>query len=704
MKKEGYTEFYAKPSKPDPNPPTGANTLAAAKKSPHKVLPNGTKAFGSDELGKELQKIFPGGDGGPDLVAVHPKGKLLVGDVTAQSSSISNPQLPGDIRRLPNDLEAEDFTRHHLDKTKRDAVRLSDNLSEKYSNYDIEFQDRYSEDPDHKTSKRFKVKRKTPASVASSRSTKGGIPDQRQRGTGQNPDEVQGADKKLTNKGASTGGKAAKKVAKKKTAKKGTKKKKKIASDSAKKKAGGKTGKKAADAAKKKTSKKAADAAEKKAAQESTAAVEKRASDKATKGAEKKAVEDAKARAVKDAEQKAVEAAKQRAIKEAEEKVAKEAEEAAAKKAAAEAEEKVASKALAKSETKALGKIPLKVRMKIKAGALFILQIGFDLFLGWLDNKRIQRLIAAAVEANKNQFETVMESDQVQEDIAKFRKGDNLEKGYQLYFYLTLFVTRHCSDGGCGSSGSVTDVYFKSVTYSRTNNDDSFPDPTGDDDKWGITFNGKYGAEATFYIPIFEKGDSIEPGTADAADDHPEQFIATFVDRKEKSLGSDSVEYFDAYQKYALFMPGSNANIVYNLRWGMDENLVDLTLVELGRKDPIILMYPPNNLSFLDVINKVRWGLTLKISFIADFYKEVMNMNEDQQIYYLELYDKYFRLLDDQYTKCDYSCHRLVRDRRLIHRITADDVRANKKSRFNFEQDMLKNTDKLKNFLDRQTR
>lgn len=630
LRKEGFTDFYSAPTKGD-----------------LKKQPIGTTALDADEFGKIIKDTFP--SGGPDLVAVdHKKKRILVGDITARSSTTANFSEPGGIRRQPNDLEDEEFKRHHLEKTKRDASRLSRNLPEQYKDYDVHFQDRYTEDPERKASKRFRV-RKTPSPPDPARGTQHGTPTDKERGTETSPGK-KGAPKKTKKPGkkAPLKKKPAVKPAKKNPAGK-------------KVKATGQAEKKAAGEAEKKAARKAAEKARKKAAEEAA----EKAAKLATKEAERKAVKEAKEKAA----EKASELAKKKAADAAAKKAAKE----AADKAAEDAAKKAAVKNLAKAESKGFRKLTLKLRPKIKAGLFFLLEIGLELFTGWLDSKRQMQMIADEIEKNSDDFQKVLDREDVQDDFIKFRSGNDLEKGYQLYFYVKILVKRTCSDGGCGVSGRITEMHFKSVDFARTKGHEFFPDPQ-EEKGWGYA-DGEYGAMATFNIPIFEKGEPVHIATEQAADEDFSVFNEEFIDRSSKAVGNYTRDYFDEFRKYALMFPDSEANVIYNLKWGLNDPLVNIVLVELGRKPPLELLNPPNSMAFHEIIEKVRWGLASKIGCILEFYKMVLQLRDEWQIYYLELYDKYFRLLDTGYTKCSPSCHRMTGDKRIIHRITATDIK-----------------------------
>lgn len=311
--------------------------------------------------------------------------------------------------------------------------------------------------------------------------------------------------------------------------------------------------------------------------------------------------------------------------------------------------------------------LELKISPKIRAVGGLVLTIGFDLFLGWLESRRISRIIKVLIEENRDKFEVVVNADATQADFGKFRAGSNLEKGYQLYFQISLTVTRHCTDGGCGFSGSISDIFFKGVRLSRTKGSDFFPDPQKGKG-WNVD------ATAVFYQPIFENGMPIRAATEDAADADLAEFHQTFVRRKRRGIGDATREYFDDFRQYATLFPQSAAGELY-LGFALTDYLADITAVELGRKPPAALMEAPHNLAFDQVLNQVRWGLASRIAFIVDFYQLVIHLRPEYAIAYLERYDAYFREMDDGYRKCNVSCHRMTADKRIIQRLTADDIR-----------------------------
>jgi len=663
LEKEGFTEFYSRPTKEG-------------------RLPRGTKGPKS-EIGKLLKRIFPGSDGGPDLVAIDRKGKrILVGDITAKSSSTAKITRPDRVRKMPNDLAAEDAV-HHLDKTKHDAEILSEALPEEFKDFELHFQDRYAEDTKRKASKRFRIRRKPvvakkPPVSPAARGTESGKPTATERGTEKRTETKKKpskatAEKRATGTAKAAAEKRAAEEAERKAADKAEKRTAAATKAAAEKRAAEEAEKRAAAAAKAAAEKRAAEEAEKRAAAAANAAAEKRAAEEAEKraaaaakaAAEKRVAEEAKKRAAAAAKA----AAEKRAAEEAEKRAAAAAKAAAEKRAAEEAEKRAAAAALAKTEKRTLSKLSLKIHPKIKSAAFFLLEIAFDVFVGWLDNKRVQKMIERELAQNDDKLQKVLDSDKAQDDFVKFRTGDKLEKGYQLYFKINLFITRTCSDGGCGTSGSISDVYFKEVSFCRNKGREIFPDAT-DEDGWDTVYNNMYGAIATFYTPLFDKGEKIVKATEDAADKDFKYFTEEFIDRKSKGMGDYQKEYFYEFRKYALTIQDSEANKIYNLRWGMNEPLVDLTMVELAKQDPSILLSPPNNMAFDEVLEKVRWGLASKMGFIVYYYNEVIKLDDKSKIYYLELYDKYFKLIDDGYTKCNSSCHRGTGDRRIIHRVT----------------------------------
>jgi len=310
----------------------------------------------------------------------------------------------------------------------------------------------------------------------------------------------------------------------------------------------------------------------------------------------------------------------------------------------------------------------LKISPKIKAIGGFILTIGFDLFIGWLEGRRISKMIKALLEENSDKFTTVVNAVATQQDFVKFRFGSNLEKGYQLYFQIELSVTRHCSDGGCGTSGSISEIIFKEVNFSRTKGSDFFPDPQKEKG-WGLG-----GATAVFYQPIFDTGIPVRAATEHAADDDLTEFHQTFILRKKQGIGDYTRDYFDDFHQYCRFFPDSKAGKLF-LEFALTDYLNDVTDVELARKPATIMMAPPHNLPFHEVLKWVRWGLATRMSLIVDYYQIVIQMRPEYAIYYLELYDSYFKQMDDGYRKCDSGCHRMTGDKRIIHRLTADDFR-----------------------------
>jgi hypothetical protein len=314
----------------------------------------------------------------------------------------------------------------------------------------------------------------------------------------------------------------------------------------------------------------------------------------------------------------------------------------------------------------------LKINPKVKAIGGFVLDIALDLVLGWLENKRIAAEIKKVLETKTDEFTNVVNALTTQEDFAKFRFGSKLENGYQLYFRIELTMTRYCSDGGCGTSGRILDILFKRVTFSRTKGKDFLPDPKDDKD-WSTIET-----IAVFYQPIFDAGIPVLLATQDAADEDLHQFYHTFIARK-GGLGDYHRDYYDAYEQYYKYFPNSRAGQLF-LSFKQNAELYDVTAVELARKPPIILMRPPYNRPFDQVIKLVRWSLASEMLFIVDYYEIVISLRPEQTVYYLERYDAYFKRMDNGYRKCEHGCHRTTGDKRMINRLTADDVRRDRPS------------------------
>lgn len=145
LRREGFTDFYASRITQGPN--AGE-------------LPRGALEFGHDDFGKVLKRVYHSGGrtGGPDLVAVdRARRRILVGDVTAgEWSRATVPLKPGELHRQPAEIRPEVENPHHLVKTQRDAKGLASALPEPFADYEVHFQDRYSESVT-KASRRFQV-------------------------------------------------------------------------------------------------------------------------------------------------------------------------------------------------------------------------------------------------------------------------------------------------------------------------------------------------------------------------------------------------------------------------------------------------------------------------------------------------------------------------------------------------------------------
>jgi hypothetical protein len=327
-------------------------------------------------------------------------------------------------------------------------------------------------------------------------------------------------------------------------------------------------------------------------------------------------------------------------------------------------------------------RLKLKLSPKIKFAGNLVLGIAADIAFDWLENRWVAEYVQRLFAKNELRFQNKLDDPLVKQDILKFRTGKQLENGYQLYLLARLFVTRESSDGGPAVSGRIFTISFMDVTFSRVRGDDFFPEAKGGDG-WDEFYQGNPGAIANFYIPLFKQGDEINIATEDAADERLSVFEHKFIKRTDRRMGDYNVKYFFEFEKYCRFFPGSKAAELYGTFVAL--KLVDITLVEFGSKHPNILMAPPHNMQFDEIIEKVRWGIAGKISFILYYYNLVIQMNDREKFKQLEKYDKYFRLLDDGYTKCQVNCHKLTGDRRIIHRETADDEKPDAIFRRNFD-------------------
>lgn len=359
---------------------------------------------------------------------------------------------------------------------------------------------------------------------------------------------------------------------------------------------------------------------------------------------------------------------------------------------------------VAKPQTGAAPKPRFKIGAKLKFGAGLIINLGFDLLFGWLHSRDVKKAIENLEPEIKKGAESLLAQPNIQEEIYKFRSGNDLQSGYTHYFKINLLVHIDYHEYGVAGQekfADITKIEFKSIEIVRVEGKNDFPDTRDNPSK----FEDKPLVESVFYTPVYQDGERITPPAEDAADGKFNTFIATFINRS-GGIGDYSKAYFDEFRKYAILIPDSAASDLYNLKFGLNEELADLTLVELRYKHPKILMATPHNMDFEEVIKKVRWGLAIKVDFIFYFYNEVIYLDYNSQIYYLEKYDKYFRLLDDAYIKCNSSCHRRIADRRLIHRITANDVREKMQSEKQFydrmrglDRGVLNNSGQFKRFI-----
>lgn len=326
----------------------------------------------------------------------------------------------------------------------------------------------------------------------------------------------------------------------------------------------------------------------------------------------------------------------------------------------------------------AVSKTPLKIRFKVKisprlrAGGLFIVELALEIGLSYFENKRVQGLIMKAINKNLDAYKVLLEREDEQREIARFRAGKEGEKGYQLYFRTKLLFTRHCSDGGCGTNGSIQDVVFMKTELRRHSDDNSVPDPKSDSG-WTDEFNGHYGQTGYVYSPVFAKGEPIREGTEDAADERFNTFINLFIKREGKRLHDIHKTYYKQFERYAVLITHSKANLL--MAYLEDELAMAILSVEFWDQEPETLLRPPFNMKFGEILERVRWGIAYRWGFIDRYYRTVLRMNKQDQVYYLELYDKYFQELDDESGNCNRPCNRMTGNKGLRNRRTADDAR-----------------------------
>ncbi len=304
----------------------------------------------------------------------------------------------------------------------------------------------------------------------------------------------------------------------------------------------------------------------------------------------------------------------------------------------------------------------IRINPKIKLAAGLILTIGLELLFSWLESKKIRKAIQLEIDRNIDEIEGILNRKSVVTDIERFRYGKNMEFGYQLYIGFTFDVPIRCSDGNC--SYMIHEIKYKSMIYASTKSyDNYFPDA------------GSYSSrieQAIFYQPICKKGHKASQATIDAAYGDIVKFEAQFISKTNHFKPS----YFIDFERYCQLFPKSDAGIFFSHYIEYQEDMYMINLVEIGRINPMTLLNPYFGLSFESIIFRVRWHHISKILFIKDFYDYVTkNLSPQQQYYFLEKYDSYFERLDDEYTKCHSSGHRKCGDRRIIKRITADDVR-----------------------------
>lgn len=317
--------------------------------------------------------------------------------------------------------------------------------------------------------------------------------------------------------------------------------------------------------------------------------------------------------------------------------------------------------------------IKIKISPKIRSGAMVLLELGLDFLTSYFDGKRYQNKIASAIKKNEAAFEQLIELPSSQEELLKFRVGKQLEDGYQLFFKVRFLVTQYYND----SIFSLDDVFFIDVTLERKNAGNRIPDPDEQGSNY-IEHNGQYGLPGILFIPVFKNGEKINNAAENAADNRFEEFKKHFVERTSRFINDPLLHYLFNFRKYTELITHSPAHTFYqNFFKGKKEEA--LAWAEYGMIDPMVLMNPPYQMQFHEVVDELRWAPPERRKFIRDYQLRVMQMEQGWKVYYQTLYDKYFRELDDPDCKCNTVGNRGNGNRMNLDRISPDNMRLREK-------------------------
>ena len=299
-----------------------------------------------------------------------------------------------------------------------------------------------------------------------------------------------------------------------------------------------------------------------------------------------------------------------------------------------------------------------KLKIGLKIGAGLLLDIGLSILESWIDNRHIQKLfnkIAPNISLEANRA-----FQQAENEILKFRTGNELEKGYQLYFKINLKFSRTCSDGGCGFSGSMNNIQLVSIEVVRNQSKNRIPDPKESN------FGDLSKVNGFIFESIFENGKYITLGVNHAADGNFTLIYSLIGKKREGYLREQDAIYIRQFDEYVRAFPESFSAVTWQ-RLSMFINFKKL-LTGAGLYSPWDL-WIEDKIPFETIIEEVQWedGFLIRDTFIKDFYDFLPKWAKTDTKYYLKKYEKYFALLKNRDRVCNVSCHS-TNDRGLNYR------------------------------------
>jgi|GEM_PF-6251721 len=301
-----------------------------------------------------------------------------------------------------------------------------------------------------------------------------------------------------------------------------------------------------------------------------------------------------------------------------------------------------------------------KLRASLKIGAGFIFEIGLSLLESWIDNRILQEEFKEIVPNINLEADRAFQS--AEYEVLKFRTGNELEKGYQLYFKISFKVSRYVAiscDQVCVSSSSIKDIQLARVEIVRNRSKNKIPDPKGSNSN-GLIFQ-----------PIFEYGKDITRAVHHAADGNLTGINSLLSKGREKYLNSQRSTYLRNFYEYIQLFPASASANAWQQRLKHVEFKKLLTGVGLYEAWDLL---KKENVPFEKIIEDVRWeeSLVFRDAFIKEFKDRFLKsqfMKESEKRYFLKKYNKYFALLrnSEESGYCNVS-HHSTNDRSLKNR------------------------------------